>query len=75
VNRLQELLNEATTECMGVNQVDHAKLILSVIDECINIVKPTSHHEIWAQSYMGGVDGLELLYGKVEDIKKRFDIE
>jgi hypothetical protein len=75
MNRLQELLNEATTECMGVKQVDHAKLILSVINECIDIVKPTEHHEVWAQSYLGGLDGLELLYDKVNKIKERFDLK
>ena len=75
MNRLQELLDQATTECMGVKSVDHAKLILSVINECIDIVKPTEHHEVWAQSYLGGVDGLELLYDKVNKIKERFGIK
>ena len=75
MNRLQELLDAATTECMGVKSVDHAKLILSVINECIDIVKPTEHHEVWAQSYLGGVDGLELLYDKVDKIKERFGIK
>ena len=75
MSRLQELLDEATTECMGVRQVDHAKLIQSVINECIDIVKPTPHHEVWAQSYLGGVDGLELLYDKVNKIRERFDLK
>ena len=45
-----------------------------IIAECINIIKPTSHHEAWAQSYLGGVDGLELLDGKIVDIKKHFGV-
>jgi len=46
-----------------------------IVRECINIVKPTQHHEVWAQSYLGGVDGLELLYSKVKAIKRHFGIE
>ena len=43
-----------------------------IVKECIEQVKPTQHHEVWAQSYLGGVDGLDLLYSKVKDIKKHF---
>jgi hypothetical protein len=46
-----------------------------IVEECIAIVKPTSHHEAWAQSYLGGVDGLELLEGKIENIKEHFGVE
>jgi hypothetical protein len=46
-----------------------------IVEECINIVKPTSHHEVWAQSYLGGVDGVDLLYSKVKEIKKHFGVE
>lgn len=46
-----------------------------IVGECIEVVKPTSHHEAWAQSYLGGVDGLDLLYSKVKDIKKHFGVE
>lgn len=46
-----------------------------VVRECIEVVKPTGHHEVWAQSYLGGVDGLDLLYSKVKDIKKHFGVE
>ena len=49
-----------------------AKLI---VGECCKIVEPTSHHEAFAQSYMGGVDGLELLGSKVKQIKERFGVE
>jgi hypothetical protein len=53
-------------------QEEFARLI---VRECINIVKPTQHHEVWAQSYLGGVDGLELLDSKVKEIKKHFGVE
>lgn len=46
-----------------------------IIQECINIVKPTQHHEAFAQSYLGGVDGLELLDSKVKEIKEHFGVE
>ena len=46
-----------------------------IVQECINIVAPTSHHNAWAQSYLGGVDGLELLDSKIRDIKKHFGVE
>jgi hypothetical protein len=46
-----------------------------IVAECIGIVEPTNHHEAFAQGYMGGVDGLDLLYGKVKQIKKHFGAE
>ena len=46
-----------------------------IIEECIKQVEPTQHHEVWAQSYLGGVDGLDLLYSKIKDIKKHFGVE
>ena len=46
-----------------------------IVAECIGIVEPTSHHEAFAQGYMGGVDGLDLLYGKVKQIKEHFGVE
>ena len=46
-----------------------------IVAECVAIVKPTNHHEVWAQSYLGGVDGLELLEDKCNKIKQHFGIE
>ena len=46
-----------------------------IVRECVAIVKPTDHHEVWAQSYLGGVDGLELLEDKCNKIKQHFGIE
>jgi hypothetical protein len=46
-----------------------------IVRECIGIVEPTSHHEAFAQGYMGGIDGLDLLYSKVKQIKEHFGTE
>ncbi len=67
-NRLQELLDEATTECMGVRQVDHARLINSIIEECIVSIQMTMSRGIRDDYYRGQYDA-------VQTIKKRFDIE
>jgi hypothetical protein len=55
--------------------VNLAKFAELIVAECINIVKPTQHHEVWAQSYLGGVDGLELLNSKITNIKQHFGVE
>jgi hypothetical protein len=67
-NRLQELLDQATTECMGVRQVDHARLINSIIEECIVSIQLTMSRGIRDDYYRGQYDA-------VQTIKKRFDIE
>lgn len=54
---------------------DMEKFAELLIKECIGLVAPTSHHEAFAQSYMGGVDGLNLLYGKVKKIKEHFGVK
>ena len=46
-----------------------------IVWECIDIVKPTQHHEAFAQGYLGDVDGLELLNGKVKQIREHFGVE
>jgi len=46
-----------------------------IVRECIDIVKPTPDHEVWPQSYLGGVDGLELLEDKVKKINRHFGVE
>ena len=46
-----------------------------IVGECIKQVEPTQHHEVWAQSYLGGVDGLDLLSSKIKDIKRHFGVE
>lgn len=51
---------------------DIEKFAKLIIDECIDVVKPTQHHEAYADSYLGGVDGLELLDNKIYLVKQRF---
>ena len=46
-----------------------------IVRECIDVVKPTPDHEVWPQSYLGGVDGLELLEDKVKKINRHFGVE
>jgi hypothetical protein len=88
--RIKELVKQAgghfSTHNLMSNPVQHResielwdknieKFAELIVAECITIVKPTQHHEVWAQSYLGGVDGLDLLYSKVKDIKKHFGVE
>lgn len=51
------------------------KLAELIVRECIDVVKPTPDHEVWAQSYLGGVNGLELLEDKITKIKQHFGVE
>jgi len=80
-DRIKELAERAGTthkQNLGVYQFynhELEKFAELIINDCIDLVKPTSHHLAFAQGYMGGVDGLELLYGKVDQIKNRFGIE
>lgn len=67
-NRLQELLDQATTECMGVRQVDHARLINSIIEDCIVSIQMAMSRGIRDDYYRGQYDA-------VQTIKKRFNIE
>lgn len=46
-----------------------------VVLECVDIVKPSRHHEAYPDAYLSGPDGLELLDNKVERILNRFGIE
>lgn len=73
-DRILELYNLADINKEGTG-VDSRKFAELIIRECIGIVNPTQHHEMWAQSYLGGVDGLDLLYGKVKAIKEHFGVE
>jgi len=46
-----------------------------IVRECIDIVKPTEHHEVWAKDYVGGLEGLELLDNRVAKLKEHFGVE
>ena len=75
--RIQELMKQAGTDVSGKWMgVDHAtKFAQLIVKECIDVVKPTQHHEVWAQSYLGGVDGLDLLHSKIKHIKEHFGVK
>ena len=70
-----EFDNGHVHECYEFSESELEKFAELIINDCIDLVKPTSHHEAFAQGYMGGVDGLELLYSKISLIRKHFGIE
>lgn len=72
-----ELFEDKAFKWSVIAGTDHhlQKFAELIVQECISIVAPTSHHEAFAQSYMGGVDGLDLLHGKVKKIKEHFGVE
>jgi hypothetical protein len=72
--RLQQLMDRSFTDHQG-ERFDPERFAELIVQECIGLVEPTSHHEAWAQSYLGGVDGLELLHSKAALIKQHFGIE
>ena len=46
-----------------------------IVKECIDLVKPTQHHQAFAKGYLGGVDGPELLITVVKQIKEHFGVK
>lgn len=73
-DRIKELMLEAGYAAPEIAGRAN-KLAELIVRECIKQVEPTSHHEVWAQSYLGGVDGLELLESKVKQLKEHFGID
>jgi hypothetical protein len=77
--RLMELYDQAIiVEGNGdyvAGELDPVKFAELIVQECVNIIEPTSHHQAFAQSYLGDVDGLELLDGKVKQIRQHFGVE
>jgi len=73
--RIQQLAEQAKLFTGWPNgETEYQKFAELIIRECIDIVKPTQHHEAFAQGYLGDVDGLELLDGKVKQIQKHFGV-
>jgi hypothetical protein len=74
---MNERIKELEKQCWDnqTNHLDAEKFAEKIVRECINIVKPTSDHEAFAQNYLGGVDGLELLEGKIKNIKQHFGVQ
>ena len=46
-----------------------------VVRECISIIEPTDHHKAYPYSYLGELEGLDLIEEQVFHIKKHFGIE
>lgn len=67
--------NSKTGEVYRTHFQFEEKFAELIVKECIDVVKPTQHHEVWAQSYLGGVDGLDLLHSKIKHIKEHFGVE
>ncbi len=62
-------------DVQAIKMAQYHEFAEKIVRECINIVKPTSDHEAFAQNYLGGVDGLELLEGKIKNIKQHFGVQ
>ena len=78
--RIRELALQAgyKADMFGIGHWDMPeckKFLELIVRECIDIVKSTSDHEAFAQNYLGGVDGLELLEGKIKNIKQHFGVQ
>ena len=80
--RIKELAEQAGfkvnwqhEDVQAIKMARFEKFAELIVRECIKQVEPTQHHEVWAQSYLGGVDGLDLLSSKIKDIKQHFGVE
>ena len=72
--RIRKLMLES--DCVSLNISNKMERFAElIVQECINIVKPTQHHEAFAQGYLGDIEGLELLDNKVKQIKQHFGVE
>jgi hypothetical protein len=79
IERIRDLALEASVEYIAspvwaFTDAELEKFAQLVVQECIDIVKPTQHHEAHAQSYLGGVEALELLDQKIQDIRQHFGV-
>jgi len=72
--RIRELYYECQDESQSTEQC-YQKFAELIVQECIDIVKPTEHHEVWAEDYVGGLEGLELLDNRVAKLKEHFGVE
>ena len=75
VGAVQNVLAMGRHDGVLFTETELERFVELIVRECIDIVKPTDHHEVWAQSYLGGVDGLDLLHSKIKDIKEHFGVE
>ena len=72
--RIRELMAEADRKCSETRGIYDEILAQLIVKECLSIVEPTQHHQAFAPSYLGDVEGLELLENKVTHIKKHFGV-
>jgi hypothetical protein len=72
--RIRELMAEADRKCSETRGIYDEILAQLIVKECLSIVEPTQHHQAFAPSYLGDVEGLELLENKVTQIKKHFGV-
>jgi len=72
---VQRAIDSQPTECSYTKEQWLEAFALDVVNQCIEQFKPTQYHEAYAPSFMGGVDGLDLLYGKVAIVKLHFGVE
>ncbi len=69
-----DVLDESEGVIWWLGDGDLEKFAQLVVQECINIVKSTEHHRAFAQSYVAGVDGLELLQHKIQQLQQHFEV-
>ena len=66
--KIQELAAQAKLHMVSEPRLqEFAQLIVA---ECIKIVEPTEYHVIYAQSFLGEFEGLELLQLRVEALER-----
>lgn len=46
-----------------------------IISECLKIIEPTEYHRAFPSNFVGGIDGMDLLDHKAQEIKKHFNIK
>lgn len=66
--KIKELAIQAKIQMVSEPRLqEFAQLIIA---ECIKIVEPSEYHKVWAQSFLGEFEGLELLQLRVEALER-----
>lgn len=55
--RIQEILDQNTIECMGIKQVNHHAFAKAIIDECMKAVERTPKHLAYTSYDYGLMEG------------------
>lgn len=69
--RILELFEQAGFPKFDIKN-EAEKFAELIIEECIQIVKPSEYHRAYPDNMLGGLDGLDLLDKKIKDIKTHF---